>query len=51
MADKQKYAPGSYPDLPPPPGTIGVTGWLRANLFSSVGNSICQSLPSSFYIG
>ena len=40
MADKQTYAPGSHPDLPPPPGTIGAVGWLRANLFSSIGNSI-----------
>ena len=48
MADKQKYAPGSYPDLPPPPGTIGVTGWLRANLFSSVGNSILTVITFIF---
>ncbi len=28
------------PTLPPPPGTVGVQGWLRQNLFSSIGNSI-----------
>lgn len=27
-----------HPDLPPPPSTIGLLGWLRANLFSSPGN-------------
>ena len=32
--DNKKYPPGSYPDLPPPPGTIGVIGWLKNNLFS-----------------
>jgi len=34
------YAPGTHPDLPAPPSTVGVVGWLRTNLFSSVGNSI-----------
>ncbi len=31
---------GVLPDLEPPATTIGVIGWLRDNLFSSVGNSI-----------
>jgi general L-amino acid transport system permease protein len=26
--------------MPPPPGTVGVTGWLRRNLFSSWANSL-----------
>lgn len=30
------YPPGRHPDLPPPRGSTGVLGWLRANLFSSV---------------
>jgi general L-amino acid transport system permease protein len=34
------YEPGTHPDLPPPPGTVGVVGWLRQNLFSSVVNSV-----------
>lgn len=34
------YEPGTHPDLPPPPGTVGVVGWLRQNLFSSTVNSI-----------
>ncbi len=28
------------PRLPPPPSTVGIQGWLRANLFSSPLNSI-----------
>ena len=28
MDTKKHYAPGSHPDLPPPPGTIGIVGWL-----------------------
>ncbi len=34
------YKPGSYPDLPPPPGTVGIYGWIRNNLFSSISNSL-----------
>jgi len=34
------YEPGTHPDLPPPPGTVGLVGWLRRNLFSSVVNSV-----------
>ena len=41
MTDRTpEYAPGHYPDQPPPPGSIGVIGWLRANLFSSVLNTV-----------
>ena len=29
------YPPGEYPDLPPPAGSTGPLGWLRARLFSS----------------
>ena len=32
---EKTYKPGSYPDLPPPPGTVGVYGWIKNNLFSS----------------
>ena len=38
------YAPGEYPDLPPPASTVGVIGWLRANLFSSVFNTVLTLL-------
>lgn len=34
------YEPGTHPDLPPPPNTVGIVGWLRTNLFSGIGNSI-----------
>ena len=48
METKKRFAPGSYPDLPPPPGTIGIVGWLHKNLFSSVGNSILSFLTILF---
>ncbi len=38
--DKNNYLPGTHPDLPPPPGTVGSIGWLKNNLFSSLSNSI-----------
>ena len=48
MKTKKRFAPGSHPDLPPPPGTIGIVGWLHKNLFSSVGNSILSVLTILF---
>ena len=39
LAQTGGYAPGTHPDLPPPPNTVGVVGWLRASLFSSVFNT------------
>ncbi|GAB5471240.1 MAG: hypothetical protein Kilf2KO_42700 [Rhodospirillales bacterium] len=39
--DQQRaYPPGQHPDLPPPPGTTGILGWMRKSLFSSWINSI-----------
>jgi general L-amino acid transport system permease protein len=38
------YKPGSYPDLPPPIGTVGIYGWIRNNLFSSLSNSLLTFL-------
>jgi len=32
------------PSAPPPPSTVGVAGWLRANLFSSVPNAVLTVL-------
>ena len=29
-----------HPDLPPPSTSVGLIGWLRANLFSSWPNSL-----------
>lgn len=40
MAQTDTYQPGTHPDLPPPPSTVGVIGWMRANLFSSVFNTV-----------
>lgn len=34
------HAPGTHPDLPPPPATVGWVGWLRQNLFSSPLNAL-----------
>ncbi len=34
------YAVGQHPDLAPPASTVGVVGWLRANLFSSWVNTL-----------
>jgi general L-amino acid transport system permease protein len=34
------YRPGQHPDLPPPAGTVGLIGWLRANLFSGPVNTV-----------
>jgi len=39
-SETQQYAPGSYPDLPPPTSEVGVIGWLRHNLFSSTTNTL-----------
>ena len=39
MSEKT-YKSGSYPDLPPPLGTVGIYGWIRQNLFSSISNSL-----------
>ena len=36
----ETYKPGSYPNLPPPPGTVGFYGWIRNNLFSSISNTL-----------
>lgn len=43
-APGKHYPPGQHPDLPAPAGTVGVVGWLRTNLFSSVSNSILTLL-------
>lgn len=32
------------PDLPPPSSNLGALGWLRANLFSGVGNTLLTLL-------
>ena len=39
-----KYPAGQHPDLPPPAGTVGVVGWLRSNLFSSIPNTLLTVL-------
>ncbi len=48
----RRYPPGEHPDLPPPPGTTGLAGWLYANLFSSPANTaltvVCGALLCIF---
>ncbi len=34
------YVTTPGPSLPPPDGSVGAVGWMRKNLFSSVGNTI-----------
>lgn len=38
-ATERAYEPGKHPNLPPPPSTIGIQGWMRQNLFSSPLNT------------
>lgn len=38
------------PDLPPPANTVGVIGWLRTNLFSSLTSSIATFILGYFAI-
>ena len=40
--DFEKFTP--KPDLPPPPNTTGIIGWLRFNLFNGVVNSVLTVL-------
>ncbi len=35
QAYPEAYAPGTHPDLPPPPGTVGAFAWVQQNLFGS----------------
>lgn len=44
------YLPGEHPDLPPPPGETGVLHWLKANLFSSISNSILTVLAIALLV-
>ena len=36
----RSFPVGQHPSLPPPPGTTGVIGWMRKNLFSSIPSAI-----------
>jgi len=40
MSDVSFVRKETLPELPPPASEVGIVGWLRANLFSSVSNSI-----------
>jgi general L-amino acid transport system permease protein len=44
----QSYETGQHPDLPPPLSEVGVLGWVKHNLFSSVFNTILTILAVWF---
>ena len=44
----REFAPGAHPDWDPPPSSVGVLGWLRANLFSNWFNAILTFLGLYF---
>ncbi|UZD91215.1 amino acid ABC transporter permease [Cognatishimia activa] len=52
MSDKSFVRTEMLPELDPPASTVGIVGWMRENLFSSVVNSILTvvSLGFIFYI-
>jgi general L-amino acid transport system permease protein len=47
---RQAIAPGAFvrataaPFMPPPPATVGLAGWIRANLFPNVGSGVMTVL-------
>ncbi|MFQ5774400.1 MAG: amino acid ABC transporter permease [Kiloniellaceae bacterium] len=46
----QTYAPGQHPDLPAPVTTVGLIGWLRENLFSSIWSTVLTVLAGLFLL-
>ena len=52
MADHSFVRTEMLPEQEPPASTVGALGWLRANLFSSVFNTILTiiSLMFIFYV-
>jgi len=45
------FVRGAYiAPLPPPPGTTGLVGWLRANLFSSAFNTVLTLVTLAFVV-
>ena len=48
MNDKQTYAPGTHPSLPPPANTIGLVGWINDNLLKGWMNKILTILSVIF---
>jgi len=46
----QSYVTGQHPDMPPPSTIVGVVGWLRQNLFSSMANSILTVVALLFVL-
>ena len=44
----QNYEPGTHPDLPPPPGTVGPIHWINENMLSSPANIIMTVLSFAF---
>ncbi len=46
--NKQGYDPGTHVDLPPPVSQVGITGWMRKNLFSTPTNVVLTILTIYF---
>lgn len=45
---QQQYEPGHHPDLRPPVMDVGLTGWIRKNLFSNTTNVVLTILSLYF---
>lgn len=45
-AQQATYAIGEHPDLPPPPGTTGIIGWMRKSLFAGPVNTALTVLTA-----
>ncbi len=50
MSDLSYVRTEMLPQKAPPATTVGLVGWLRANLFSSVGNSILTVVTVAFLL-
>ena len=52
MADRSFVRTEMLPEQAPPPSSVGVVGWMRANLFSTPANSVLTiiSLLFIYYI-
>jgi len=45
-AQQATYPIGEHPDLPPPPGTTGIVGWMRKSLFAGPVNTALTVLTA-----
>ena len=45
----QTYETGKHPEMPPPRSEVGVLGWIKHNLFSSVSNAV-MTVAAVFFL-